>query len=59
LLQTKFENTSYIAQQIVKIGRLPKGREREGEKERMDSYFCVAPLQKILTAKNGAKTLQV
>jgi hypothetical protein len=38
---------------------LPKGREREGERERMDDYFCVAPNHKILVTKNGAKTLQV
>jgi hypothetical protein len=39
--------------------QLPKGREREGERERIDNYFCVAPNHKILVTKNGAKTLQV
>jgi hypothetical protein len=26
---------------------LPKGRQREGEGDRMDSYFCMAPSQKV------------
>jgi hypothetical protein len=38
---------------------LLKKRQRQGEEDRMDDYFCMAPSHKILAAKNDAKTLHV
>jgi hypothetical protein len=30
---------------------IPKGRQRKGEKDRLDGYFCVAPSQKLWQQK--------
>jgi hypothetical protein len=34
---------------------LPKGRQREGEGDRMDGYFCMASREKVLQQKIAPK----